>query len=158
FDGIAPTVQVLPFHLSSHAANAANTAVELPQAASGGGAIRWLAWRHEGVGLHAAVTSYASERVEVGRLPDGASAGVAQELDVERLRGPRVRLSAMVRFTAGAAGSAALNLQSSTSGGNNSAWSQPITRSGWRRVEIDAQVPGDATALTLSFDLTGSGR
>ena len=157
FDGIAPTVQVLPFHRPSH------TAVELPQVA-GGGAVRWLAWRHEGVELHTGtVTSYESERVEVGRVPDGASADVAQNLDVERLRGHRVRLSAAVRFTAGAAGSAALNLHASTaSGGGSAAWSQPIipsiTGSGWRRVEIDAQVPGDATLLTLSFDLTGTGR
>jgi C-terminal processing protease CtpA/Prc len=162
FGGIAPTVQVLPFHLPSHAANTANTAnaaVELPQTAGGSGAIRWLAWRHEGVGLHAVVTSYESERVEVGRVPDGASASASQDLDVERLRGHRVQLSAAVRFTAGAAGSAALNLHASTAGGSSSAsWSQPILRSGWRRVEIDAQVPGDATALTLSFDLTGSGR
>jgi len=45
----------------------------------------------------------------------------------ERLRGHRVRLSAAVRFTAGTAGSAALNLNASTLSGNGSAsWSQPI--------------------------------
>ncbi len=155
FDGIAPTVQVLPFHLSSAAAAGP------PPAVSGGGAVRWLAWRHEGVGLHTGtITSYESERVEVGRALDGAAASVEQDLDVERLRGHRVQLSAAVRFTAGAAGSAALNLNASTvSGSGSAAWSQPIiTRGGWRRVEIDAQVPGDATLLALSFDLTGTGR
>ena len=34
---------------------------------------RWLAWRHEGANVHA-FSSYHSERVEVGRVPDGASA------------------------------------------------------------------------------------
>jgi hypothetical protein len=154
FYGIAPTVQVLPFHRSS------NAAVELPEVA--GGAVRWLAWRHEGVALHASFTSYSSERVEVGRAPDGASANVTQELDVERLRGHRVRLSAMVRFTAGTAGSAALDLHASTAGGGGAsgsvAWSQPIPRGGWQRVTIDAQIPGDASSLTLSVDLTGAGR
>ncbi|HEY0511245.1 MAG TPA: S41 family peptidase [Thermoanaerobaculia bacterium] len=158
FEGIAPTVRVLPF------SPFAESAVQLPRAEGHGGAVRWLAWRHEGVELHTgAVTSYESERVEVGRVPDGASASVAQDLDVERLRGHRVRLSAAVRFTAGTAGSAALNLHASTASGSGSAaWSQPIipsiTGSGWRRVEIDAQVTGDATLLRLSFDLTGTGR
>ena len=79
--------------------------------------------------------SYTSERVEVGRAPAGASADVAQILDVERLRGHRVRFSAAVRFLAGAEGSAALNLNASTLGGSGSAaWSQPIQlRSLWRR-------------------------
>ncbi|HEX3556363.1 MAG TPA: S41 family peptidase [Thermoanaerobaculia bacterium] len=159
FDGIAPTVQVLPFPLH------AESAVERSQVAGHGGAVRWLAWRHEGVDLHAAFTSYTSERVEIGRAPDGASAHVFQDLDVERLRGHRVRLSAAVRFTAGTAGSAALNLHASTvSGSGSAAWSQPISRDGrdgrggWQRVEIDAQLPGNANGLTLSFDLTGAGR
>jgi hypothetical protein len=157
FDGIAPTVRVLPFSPS------AQSAVQLPKDTDHGRAVRWLAWRHEGADLHTGtITSYESERVEVGRVPDGASASVAQDLDVERLRGHRVRLSAAVRFTAGAAGGAALNLHASTASGSGpTAWSQPIPSiigSGWRRVEIDAQVPGDAIMLTLSFDLTGSGR
>ena len=155
FTGIAPTVRVLPF---PHSAHSVESAAELPQAAGAGGAVRFLAWRHEGVNLHASFTSYTSERVEVGRVPDGASAKVVQDLDVERLRGHRFRLSAAVRFTAGAAGSAALNLHASTSGGSSPAWSRPIPHSGWQRVEIDAQVPGDANLLTLSFDLTGTGR
>ena len=156
FDGIAPTVRVLPF--------SARSAVELPENTGGGGSLRFLAWRHEGVDLHTPFTSYTSERVEVGRVPDGASADVAQTLDVERLRGHRVRFSAAVRFLAGAAGSAALNLQASTLGGSGSAaWSQPIIPSttssgGWQRVTLEANVPADATDLTLSFDLTGSGR
>jgi hypothetical protein len=153
FDGIAPTVQVLPF--PPHAEGLSQVA----GIAGHGGAVRWLAWRHEGVDLHESFNPYTSRRVEVGRAPDGASASVAQDLDIERLRGHRVRLSAAVRFTAGSAGSAALNLHASTSGGSGSAaWSQPITRGGWRRVEIDAEVPGDANMLTLSFDLTGTGR
>ncbi|HEV7668821.1 MAG TPA: S41 family peptidase [Thermoanaerobaculia bacterium] len=155
FDGIAPTVQVLPFHLSSHATPAN---LEPPQTANGG-AIRWLAWRHEGLSLHVAFTSYESERVEVGRFPAGATATVAQDLDVERLRGHRVRISAAVRFTDDAAGTATLNLHATTAGGSGSAASsQPISRGGWRRVEIDTQVPADANLLTLSFDLAGTGR
>jgi C-terminal processing protease CtpA/Prc len=157
--GIAPTVRVLPFSPS------AQSAVEPSENAGDGGVIRWLAWRHEGVSFHTAFTSYTSERVEVGRMPDGASASVAQDLDVERLRGHRVRLSAAVRFTAGTAGSAALNLHAGTLGGSGSAaWSQPIVRDGrdghgdWQRVTIDAQLPADASLVTLSFDLTGSGR
>jgi hypothetical protein len=151
FDGIAPTVRVLPFSRS---------AVQLPENAGGGGSPRFLAWRHEGIDLHTPFTSYTSERVEVGRVPDGASADVAQTLDVERLRGHRVRFSVAVRFLAGEAGSAALNLQASTLGGSGSAsWSQPIPRSlGWQRVTLETDVPADATDLTLSFDLTGSGR
>jgi len=153
FAGIAPTVQVLPGPPSAAPADA------LP---AGGGAVRLLAWRHEGVDLHESFNPYTSRRVEVGRAPDGASAQVAQELDVERLRGHRVRLSAAVRFT-DAAGSAALDLHASTLGGSGAAdWSQPILqgggRGGWQRVTIDAQVPGDAFLLTLSFDLTGAGR
>ena len=152
FTGIAPTVKVLPSPASAESADG------LPQEAGDGGAVRLLAWRHEGVDLHASFTSYTSERVEVGRVPAGASANVSQDLDVERLRGHRVRLSAAVRFTAGA-GSAALNLHASTLGGSGSAaWSRPIPLGGWQRVEIDAQVPGDASLLTLSFDLTGTGR
>lgn len=151
---IAPTVLVLPFPAPS------KSAAGLSEAASGGPAIRLLAWRHEGVDLHTPFTSYTSERVEVGRVPDGASADVAQELDVERLRGHRVRFSAAVRFLAGTSGSAALNLQASTLGGSGSAsWSQPIPRgNGWHRVTLETDVPADATLLTLSFDLTGSGR
>ena len=156
FDGIAPTVQVLPF--PPHAEGLSQVA----GIAGHGGAVRWLAWRHEGVDLHESFNPYTSRRVEVGRAPDGASASVAQDLDVERLRGHRVRLSAAVRFTAGSAGSAALDLHASTSGGSGSAdWGQPIqpvTRGGWKRMTIDAQVPGDASMLTLSFALTGSGR
>ncbi len=152
-DGIAPTVQVLPF--PPHAGSTAG----LSAVAGHGGAVRWLAWRHEGVDLHGPFGTYTSERVEVGRTPDGASAGVAQDLDVERLRGHRVRLSAAVRLTAAGTGSAALDLHASTLGGSGSAaWSEPIARGGWRRVEIDTQVPADAFLLTLSFDLTGSGR
>jgi peptidase S41-like protein len=156
FAGIAPTVQVLPSPPSAEPA--------APQVAGDGGNVRLLAWHHEGVALDGLLSLYRSERVEVGRAPDGASAnggsaGVAQDLDVQRLRGHRVRLSAAVRFTAGAAGSAALNLHASTSGGSGSAaWSQPIARGGWQRVEIDAEVPGDAYLLTLSFDLAGTGR
>jgi hypothetical protein len=158
FDGIAPTVRVLPFSRSAVSVG------ERSEDVSGGGAVRLIAWRHEGVNLHAPFLSYTSERVEVGRTPDGASANVAQELDVERLRGHRVRFSAAVRFTAGAAGSAALNLQASTLGGTGSAsWSQAIIPSiirgdGWQRVTLETDVPADATVLTLSFDLTGSGR
>ena len=156
FDGIAPTVQVLPF--PPHAAGLSNTANEA-DVTGHGDAVRWLAWRHEGVDLHESFNPYTSRRVEVGRAPDGASAKVAQDLDVERLRGHRVRLSAAVRFTAGGAGSAALNLHASTTGGSGSAdWSQPIAGGNWKRVTIDAQVPGDAFMLTLSFDLAGAGR
>jgi peptidase S41-like protein len=152
FAGIAPTVQVLPSPPS------AQSAVELSQDAGDGGAIRLLAWYHEGVDLHTPFTSYTSKRVEIGRAPDGASANVAQDLDVERLRGHRVRLAVAVRFTAGA-GSAALHLHAATLGGSGAAdWSQPIPRGGWQRVVIDAQVPADADLLTLSFDLTGAGR
>jgi C-terminal processing protease CtpA/Prc len=155
FAGIAPTVQVLPSSPS------ATSAVELPQDAGDGGAVRLLAWYYEGVDLHTTFTSYASERVEVGRAPVGASANVYQDLDVERLRGHRLQLSAAVRFTVGA-GSAALNLHASGvggSGGSGSAdWSQPIPRGDWQRVVIDAQLPGDASLLTLSFNLTGAGR
>jgi hypothetical protein len=154
FSGIAPTVRVLPL------ARSAASTVELPKDAGDGGAVRFLAWRHEGVDLHTPFTGFTSERVEVGRTPDGASAHVAQDLDFERLRGHRVRLSAAVRFTAGAAGSAALNLRASTPGVSGSAaWSQPINRGGgWQRVVIDAPLPADASLVTLSFDLTGSGR
>lgn len=28
-------------------------------------------------------------------------------------------------------------------------WSQPIPRGGWRRVEVDAQIPGDANLLGI---------
>src|SRR4051812_26139917 len=151
--GIAPTVRVLPFPRS------AGSAVGFSQD-TGGGPVRFLAWRHSGVDLHAPFLSYASQRVEVGRAPDGASADVAQILDVERLRGHRVRFSAAVRFLAGDAGSASLNLQASTLGGSGSAaWSQPIPRGlGWHRVTLETNVPSDASSLTLSFDLTGSGR
>lgn len=155
-DGIAPTVQVLPF--PPHAPGRSQTAGDV-DVAGHGGAVRWLAWRHEGVDLHASFTAYASERVEVGRAPDGASATVAQDLDVERLRSHRVRLSAAVRFTAGAVGSAALDLHASTAEGSSAgAWSRPIPRGGWQRVEIDADVPANSHLLTLSFDLTGAGR
>ena len=155
FDGIAPTVRVLPFPLSSHA-----TATTLdPLQSASGGAIRWLAWRHEGVNFHVAFTSYTSERVEVGRVPDGATAGATQELDVERLRGHRVRISVAARFSDGATGAATLNLHAFTvSGSESGAWSQTIPRGGWQRVEIDADVPADANLLTLSFDLAGAGR
>jgi len=150
---IAPTVRVLPFSLPG------KSAVQAPEDTGDGGPVRWLAWHHEGVYLHTPFTSFRSARVEIGRVPDGASADVSQELDVERLRGHRVRLSAAVRFTAGAAGSAALNLNASTAGGSGSAaWSQPILRGGWRRVTIETDVPADAFFLILSFDLTGSGR
>src|SRR5262249_31070035 len=77
-------------------------------------------------------------------------------------RGHRVRLSAAVRFTAGAAGSAALNLNASTlsgsSGSGSVAWSQPVTGAGWHRVTLETDVPADASFLTLSFAVTGSGR
>ncbi|MBW8878787.1 MAG: hypothetical protein JF614_27840 [Acidobacteria bacterium] len=157
FAGIAPTVRVLPFPRS------AGSAAGFSQDTGGGGPVRFLAWRHEGVNLHAPFLSYASERVEVGRAPNGASADVAQTLDVERLRGHRVRFSAAVRFLAGDAGNAALNLQAATLGGSGSAsWSQPIGRDGrglgWHRVTLETDVPADASSLTLSFDLTGSGR
>lgn len=151
---IAPTVRVLPFPRS------AGVAAGFSQDTGGSGPVRFLAWRHEGVDLHAPFLPYASERVEVGRAPDGASADVAQTLDVERLRGHRVRFSAAVRFLAGDAGSAALNLQASTLGGSGSAsWSQPIPRGlGWHRVILETPVPADASSLTLSFDLTGNGQ
>src|SRR4051812_15835437 len=154
FDGIAPTVRVLPFPAQP------KSAVQLPEVAGDSGSLRLLAWRHSGVDLHGPFLPYASERVEVGRTPDGASADVAQTLDVERLRGHRVRFSAAVRFLAGDAGSAALNLKASTLGGSGSAsWSQPIARSGgWQRVTLEADVPAGASDLTLSFDLTGLGR
>ncbi|HEY4596778.1 MAG TPA: S41 family peptidase [Thermoanaerobaculia bacterium] len=154
FDGIAPTVRVLPFPAQP------KSAVQLPEVAGDSGSLRLLAWRHSGVDLHGPFLPYASERVEVGRTPDGASADVAQTLDVERLRGHRVRFSVAVRFLAGDAGSAALNLKASTLGGSGSAsWSQPIARSGgWQRVTLEADVPAGASDLTLSFDLTGSGR
>lgn len=153
FTGIAPTVRVLPFSLP------AGSADELARETGDGGAVRWLAWRHEGANVHALFVSYESERVEVGRAPDGASAKAAQNLDVERLRGHRVRLSAAVRFTAGAAGSAALHLNASTLSGSGSAsWSQSITGSGWHRVTLETNVPADANFLTLSFAVTGSGR
>ena len=45
FSGIAPTVRVLPFPAPS------KSAAELSEV-TGGGAIRLLAWRHEGVDLH----------------------------------------------------------------------------------------------------------
>ncbi|MFY9823873.1 MAG: S41 family peptidase [Thermoanaerobaculia bacterium] len=156
-DGIAPTVVVLPFPRSGGAA------VGFSQDtgnAGDGGPVHFLAWRHQGVDLHAPFLSYASKRVEVGRAPDGASADVAQILDVERLRGHRVRFSAAVRFLAGDAGSASLNLQASTLGGSGSAaWTQPIIRGlGWHRVTLETNVPADASSLTLSFDLMGSGR
>src|SRR3954471_10317340 len=89
--GIAPTVRVLPFPRS------AGSAVGFSQDTGGGSPVRFLAGRHSGVDLHAPFLSYASQRVEVGRAPDGASADVAQILDVERLRGHRVRFSAAVR-------------------------------------------------------------
>lgn len=154
FTGIAPTVRVLPFSTS------ANSAAGFSPETGDGGLVRFLAWRHSGVDLHGPFLPYESERVEVGRAPDGASADVAQTLDVERLRGHRVRFSAAVRFLPGDAGSAALNLQASTLSGSGSApWSQPIPRGlGWHRVTLDANVPADASDLTLSFDLTGSGR
>jgi C-terminal processing protease CtpA/Prc len=160
FTGIAPTVRVLPFPRS--AGSAAGFSQDTGDAGDGG-PVRFLAWRHEGVDLHAPFLSYASERVEVGRAPAGASADVAQTLDVERLRGHRVRFSAAVRFLAGDAGSAALNLQAATLGGSGSAsWSQPISRDGrglgWHRVTLETDVPADASSLTLSFDLTGNGR
>lgn len=153
FSGIAPTVRVLPFPAPS------KSAVE-PSEVAGGGSLRFLAWRHDGVDLHTPFTSYESERVEVGRAPAGASADVAQPLDVERLRGHRVRFSAAVRFLSGDTGSAVLNLQASIPGGSGSAaWSQPITLSGgWQRVTLEADVPANASDLTLSFDLRGSGR
>jgi ABC-type amino acid transport substrate-binding protein len=153
FDGIAPTVRVLPLGRS------AQSTFQSPE--EGGDGIRLLAWYGEGFNFHTAFTSYQSERVEVGRMPNGAIGHAAQDLDVERLRGHRVRLSAAVRFTAGA-GSAALNLHASTQGGSGgsgaAAWSQPIPHGGWQRVEIEADLPADATLLTLSFDLTGTGR
>ncbi len=154
FDGIAPTVRVLPFPAP------AKSAVQLPEETGDGGSLRFLAWRHEGVDLHTPFTSYTSERVEVGRAPAGASADVAQILDVERLRGHRVRFSAAVRFLAGDTAGAALNLQASTLSGSGSAsWSQPISHGdGWHQVTLEVNVPADATDLTLSFDLTGSGR
>ncbi|HEY0557428.1 MAG TPA: S41 family peptidase [Thermoanaerobaculia bacterium] len=157
FAGIAPTVRVLPLSLP------ARSAAGFSQEAGDGGPVRFLAWRHSGVDLHGPFLPYESKRVEVGRAPDGASADVAQTLDVERLRGHRVQFSAAVRFLPGDAGSAALNLQASTLSGSGSAsWSQPISRDGrglgWHRVTLDADVPADASDLTLSFDLTGSGR
>ena len=153
--GIAPTVRVLPFSLS------ARSAADFSRETGDGGPVRWLAWRHEGANVHTPFTSYHSERVEVGRAPDGASAQATQVLDVERLRGHRVRLSAAVRFTAGAAGSAALNLNASTLSGSSAAWSQPVigaSGAGWHRVTLEADVPADANFLTLSFAVTGSGR
>src|SRR5436305_11069036 len=75
FTGIAPTVRVLPFSPS------ARSAFELPENTGDGGPVRLLAWRHEGVDLHTP-SVYTSERVEVGRVPDGASARAAQDLDV----------------------------------------------------------------------------
>src|SRR6185436_2092835 len=153
FDGIAPTVQVLPFSLP------ARSAADFSQETGDGGAVRWLAWRHEGANVHAPFSSYHSERVEVGRTPDGASANATQTLDVERLRGHRVRLSAAVRFIAGTAGSAALNFNASTLSGTGSAvWSQPVVGAGWHRVILETNVPADANFLTLSFAVTGSGR
>ncbi|HEY2291805.1 MAG TPA: S41 family peptidase [Thermoanaerobaculia bacterium] len=154
FDGIAPTVRVLPFPAQP------KSAVQLPEVAGKDGSLRLLAWRHSGVDLHGPFLPYESKRVEVGRTPDGASSDVSQILDVERLRGHRVRFSVAVRFLAGDAGSAALNLQASIPGGSGSAsWSQPIARSGgWQRVTLEADVPANASDLTLSFDLTGSGR
>jgi len=143
FPGIAPTVRVLPFSLP------ARSAADFSQETGDGGPVRWLAWRHEGANVHTPFTSYHSERVEVGRVPDGASAQATQTLDVERLRGHRVRLSAAVRFIAGTAGSAALNLNGTT---------LPITGAGWHRVTLETDVPADANSLTLSFALTGSGR
>jgi len=151
FTGIAPTVRVLPFPASS------KSAAQLPEAA-GGGPIRLLAWRHSGVDLHGPFLPYASQRVEVGRAPDGASANVGQTLDVERLRGHHVQFSTAVRFLAGEGGTAALNLKASTPGGTASS-SQPIPRGlGWHRVTLEADVPAGASSLTLSFDLTGNGR
>jgi C-terminal processing protease CtpA/Prc len=154
FAGIAPTVRVLPFSPS------AGSPAGFSQETGDGGPVRFLAWRHEGVDLHSPFLSYASERVEIGRAPAGASADVAQTLDVERLRGHRVRFSAAVRFLPGDTGSAALNLRAATlSGSGSAAWSQPILRApGWHRVTLDANVPADASSLTLSFDLTGNGR
>ncbi len=151
---IAPSVRVLPFPAP------AKSAVQLSESTDGGGPVHLLAWRHEGVDLHTPFTSYTSKRVEVGRAPAGAAADVAQDLDVERLRGHRVRFSAAVRFLAAEAGSAALNLHASTLGGSGSAvWSQPIPRGiGWHRVTLETDVPADAFLLTLSFDLTGAGR
>jgi C-terminal processing protease CtpA/Prc len=153
---IAPTVRVLPFSSS------ARSAADFSQETGDGGSIHWLAWRHEGANVHTPFTSYHSERVEVGRVPDGASAQATQTLDVERLRGHQVRLSAAVRFTAGTAGSAALNLNASTLSGSGAvAWSQPVIGAGgagWHRVTLEANVPADANLLTLSFAVTGSGR
>src|SRR5206468_10199955 len=146
FPGIAPTVRVLPFSLP------ARSAADFSQETGDGASIRWLAWRHEGANVHTPFTSYHSERVEVGRAPDGASANATQTLDVERLRGHRVRLSAAVRFTAGTAGSAALNLNASTlSGSGSAAWSQPVSGAGWPRVTLEADVPADAHLMSLSF-------
>ncbi len=151
FAGIAPTVRVLPL---------ARSAVSAGPAPDAGSAVRLLAWRHEGVDVHSPFGGYTSARVEVGRPLPGSSAQASQILDLERLRGHRLRLSAAVRFTA-AGGSAALHLDATTAGGTT-AWNQPILPNsaggGWRRVEIDAQLPGDANLLTLSFDLTGNGR
>jgi C-terminal processing protease CtpA/Prc len=143
FTEIAPTVRVLPFSLP------ARSAADFSQETGDGGPIRWLAWRHEGANVHTPFSSYHSERVEVGRTPDGASAQATQVLDVERLRGHRVRLSAAVRFIAGTAGSAALNLNAST---------VSISGAGWHRVTLETDVPADASSLTLSFAVTGSGR
>src|SRR6185436_19862399 len=61
FDGIPPTVRVLPFSLP------ARSAADLSQETGDGGPVRWLAWRHEGANVHAPFSSYQSERVEVGR-------------------------------------------------------------------------------------------
>jgi len=119
----------------------------------------FLAWRHEGVNLHTPFVSYTSERVEVGRRRLGERPMWPKPSTVEAAAGPPRPVSAAVRFLAGDAGSAALNLQAATLGGSGSAsWSQPISRDGrglgWHRVILETTVPADASSLTLSFDLT----
>jgi len=131
-----------------------------PGAPPTGGGLRWLAWKHRGIDLDSPQGgSYRSERVEIGRVPANASASVYQDLDVERLRGHRVRLSAALRRTAAAGSTANLTLLVYTfSGEGFQDWSQPIPAGGWGRVELDVAVPADAYYMYLSLDLYGEGK
>jgi hypothetical protein len=114
-----------------------------------------VAWLHFGVGLTGR-GSYRSERVKVGRAPEGAYFRAEQTyLDAVPLRGKEFQLTLATRFAG--SGSARIEVLAYTFTGAKF-FSAPIpASSGWAPASLVATMPPDAYAFGLGVSVAGEG-
>lgn len=116
-----------------------------------------VTWQHYGVGFGNPNNVYRSARTN-RETPETARSGVFMtSLDLEPLRGHRVRLTASVR-SEGAPGQAWLHVDTPGGPGPFNDLPDAAVRSAeWQTVTTEAQVPDDAVGVTVGGLVTGSG-